>query len=183
MTHIPTMEPIVDVNEAKSHFEANCYDESLVLSLDLSIAKQVILVVDYAELAVSHAIQGTRPIPRPPRDFRMLSFLHVDDLRIKKGTAKLEFLVEDKFIARNGIAPVTLNSAYFSTINSDKMKAEFLFGHHGRLDFTFSGFDFKQRLADAREHNGDWIYKDVQNGEEFNFYLPFPEVVHGQRDR
>lgn len=142
--------------------------ECLVLSFELSRERcRFTLVCDY-------------PFKLPGADCTLVAFVFEDvrDFTREEGMSAKFREFSDRFRQRLITGSIVIQSIE-STGTADDRHIELWFGpSFGGLQFRYGSAKAYRRNALAKEVNGQWLCRDMQSQEEFDFFEPFPDLMN-----
>lgn len=157
-----TVETMDSPNEALTNLM-----ECLVLSFELSRERRrFTLVCDY-------------PFKLPGADCALVAFVFdaVHDFVREEGDLPALKGFTEVFHARAFTRPIVIQSIK-STGAADDRYIELWFGpNFGGLQFRYGSATAYRRNAIAKEVRGNWLCRDMDSQEVFDFYEPFPDLM------
>ena len=142
--------------------------ERLVLSFELSRERRrFTLTCDYpSNLPGAHCA------------FAELVFEHVRGFARETGMMADLRRFDERFQARALTMPIVVQSIQ-STGVADERHLVLWFGYSfGGLQFTYGSVKAYRRNALARQVDGEWLCRDLDSEEEYDFYEPFPGLMN-----
>ena len=142
--------------------------ERLVLSFELSRERhRFILVCDY-------------PFKAPGARCAFVGFVYEDVRDFVREEGNLPALQEfrDGFHLRSVTGGLVVESIK-ATSMADGRRLDLWFGYNfGGLQFTYGSVKAYRRNALARQVDGEWLCRDLDSEEEYDFYEPFPGLMN-----
>ncbi len=84
----------------------------------------------------------------------------------------------EQFHARALTMPIVIESIKTTSVADERRHLDLWFGYSfGGLQFTYGSAKAYRRNALARQVEGEWLCRDIDSEEEYDFYEPFPDLM------
>ncbi|NJO01280.1 MAG: hypothetical protein HC880_05910 [Bacteroidia bacterium] len=154
------------VKDIFSFFKENDYSEAVVIKYTLDDdVKEFLLVSDFINW----------DLEKGKREFRKLLFQGVHNFKRIFGAYREHKKFDQQYQASNFTGTLTIEDINISSSDTTLNKVEIWLGHSfGGMEFEFVSLRSDSRIGfGKRIGKEDWIYVDVNKGQEFDFYNPF----------
>jgi hypothetical protein len=163
---MPVIETMDDPHEALENVR-----ESLVLSFELSRERRrFTLVCSY-------------PFKLPGADCALAGFAfdEVSDFSREEGGMADLGRFEEQFHARALTMPIVIESIKATRVADERHLDLWLGYSFGGVQFRYRVVNAYLRNALARQVDGEWLCRDLDSQEEYDFYDPFPDLMKASR--